>query len=159
MAYAVSITAGSTIGAATASSSRASRRTKRFCEKVHHPAYPCQERAGIIFAYMGPGEPPLFPAYEPFLAPQGHLLVTKIFHECNYFQANEGNLDPSHVSYLHRQGNVPDNLKRPVPGADGKLPLALYDADGAPEIEPKKPITACALFPSARPTKAARFFA
>jgi phenylpropionate dioxygenase-like ring-hydroxylating dioxygenase large terminal subunit len=84
---------------------------------------------------MGPGEPPLFPAYEPFLAPKGHVLVTKIFHECNYFQANEGNLDPSHVSYLHRQGNVPENLKRPVQGTEGKLPLALYDADGAPEIE------------------------
>ena len=108
---------------------------KRFCEKVHHPAYPCHEQAGIIFAYMGPGEPPLFPAYEPFLAPSGHVLVTKIFHECNYFQANEGNLDPSHVSYLHRQANVPENLKRPVEGSDGKLPLALYEADMAPEID------------------------
>ncbi len=108
---------------------------KRFCEKVHHPAYPCHEQAGIIFAYMGPGEAPLFPAYEPFLAPSGHVLVTKIFHECNYFQANEGNLDPSHVSYLHRQANVPQNLKRPVEGSDGKLPLALYEADMAPEID------------------------
>jgi len=108
---------------------------KRFCEKVHHPAYPCHEQAGIIFAYMGPGEAPLFPAYEPFLAPSGHVLVTKIFHECNYFQANEGNLDPSHVSYLHRQANVPENLKRPVEGSDGKLPLALYEADMAPEID------------------------
>ena len=108
---------------------------KRFCEKVHHPAYPCQERSGIIFAYLGPGEPPLFPAYEPFLAPPGHVLVTKIFHECNYFQANEGNLDPSHVSYLHRQANVPENLKRPVEGSGGKLPLALYEADMAPEID------------------------
>ncbi|MGN6735854.1 MAG: Rieske 2Fe-2S domain-containing protein [Candidatus Binatia bacterium] len=108
---------------------------KRFCEKVHQTAYPCEEYAGIIFAYLGPGEPPLFPAYEPFRAPPGHVLVTKIFHECNYFQANEGNLDPSHVSYLHRQGNVPQNLKRPVEGTDGKLPLALYEADMAPHID------------------------
>ena len=108
---------------------------KRFCEKVHQTAYPCEEHAGIVFAYLGPGEPPLFPAYEPFRAPPGHVLVTKIFHECNYFQANEGNLDPSHVSYLHRQGNVPHNLKRPVEGTDGKLPLALYEADMAPHID------------------------
>ena len=108
---------------------------KSFCEKVSHPAYPCQERGGIIFAYLGPGEASLFPAYEPFLAPSNHLLVTKIYHECNYFQANEGNLDPSHVSYLHRQGNVPENLKRPVDGSGGKLPLALYEADMAPEID------------------------
>jgi phthalate 4,5-dioxygenase len=108
---------------------------QRFCEKVRHPAYPCHERAGIIFAYMGNGEPPLFPAYEPFIAPRDHVLVTKIFHECNYFQANEGNLDPSHVSYLHRQANVPENLKRTVKGTEGKLPLALYEADMAPRID------------------------
>lgn len=105
---------------------------KRLCEKVHHPACPCEEHAGIIFAYLGPGEPPLFPAYEPLLAPAGHAPVTKIFHECNYFQANEGNLDRSHVSYLHRQGEVPENLKRPVEGSGGKLPLALYEADPTP---------------------------
>jgi len=108
---------------------------RRFCEKVRHPAYPCQERAGVVFAYMGPGDPPLLPNYEPLVAPAGHVLVSKFYHECNFFQANEGNLDPSHVSYLHRQANVPDNLKRTVAGTDGKLPLALYDADMAPRID------------------------
>ena len=108
---------------------------KDFRNKVHHPAYPCQEIGGLIFAYMGSGEPPFLPAYEALNAPPGHRLVTKIFHECNYFQANEGNLDPSHVSFLHRQGNVPQNLKRTVKGTDGKLPLALYATDPAPEIE------------------------
>lgn len=108
---------------------------RRFCEKVRHPAYPCQERAGVVFAYLGPGEPPLLPDYEPLIAPAGHVLVSKFYHECNFFQGNEGNLDPSHVSYLHRQANVPENLKRPVRGSDGKLPLALYDADMAPRID------------------------
>jgi hypothetical protein len=27
---------------------------------------------------------------------------SKLFHACNYLQANEGNLDPAHLSYLHR---------------------------------------------------------
>ena len=131
--------------------------SKRFCEKVHHTAYPCHEQAGIIFAYLGPGEPPLFPGYEPLLAPAGHVLVTKIFHECNYFQANEGNLDPSHVSYLHRQGNVPENLKRPVPGTGGKLPLALYEADMAPEIEAEETDYGVRIF-STRQTDGRTFF-
>jgi phenylpropionate dioxygenase-like ring-hydroxylating dioxygenase large terminal subunit len=130
---------------------------KRFCDKVRHPAYPCQERAGIIFAYLGPGEPPLFPTYEPLMAPAGHVLVTKIFHECNYFQANEGNLDPSHVSYLHRQANVPPNLKRPVQGSDGKLPLALYEADMAPEIEAEETEYGVRIF-STRTTEEGRTF-
>jgi nitrite reductase/ring-hydroxylating ferredoxin subunit len=32
-----------------------------FYQKVRQPAYPCVERSGIIWAYMGPGEPPPFP--------------------------------------------------------------------------------------------------
>ena len=85
------------------------------------------------------------------------MLVTKIFHECNYFQANEGNLDPSHVSYLHRQANVPENLKRPVKGSDGKLPLALYEADVAPEIEAEETDYGVRIF-SLRNTEEGRTF-
>jgi phenylpropionate dioxygenase-like ring-hydroxylating dioxygenase large terminal subunit len=40
---------------------------KRFCEKVHHLAYPCQERSGIIFAYMGPANHRSSPLTNPFL--------------------------------------------------------------------------------------------
>ncbi|HTN71266.1 MAG TPA: aromatic ring-hydroxylating dioxygenase subunit alpha, partial [Methylomirabilota bacterium] len=130
---------------------------KDFRQKVHHLAYPCKEIGGIIFAYMGSGEAPLFPAYEPFTAPPGHVLVTKIFHECNYLQANEGNLDPSHVSFLHRQANVPKNLKRTVKGTDGKLPLALYEADTAPEIEAEETDFGVRIF-SLRKTEEGRTF-
>jgi len=71
-------------------------------DAIRHLAYPCQERGGIIFTYMGPGEPPLLPNYEFLNQPAGHLCVYKIFHECNYLQANEGNIDPVHLSFLHR---------------------------------------------------------
>src|SRR5579884_897767 len=73
-----------------------------FCQRIRHTAYPCREMGGMILAYLGPGEPPLVPAY-PFLhVPEGHVSVTKIFQECNYLQANEGNQDPVHLSFLHR---------------------------------------------------------
>jgi phenylpropionate dioxygenase-like ring-hydroxylating dioxygenase large terminal subunit len=75
---------------------------KQFKEKIHHTAYPCQEFANIIFAYMGPGEPPLLPAYEIFRVAEQHRFVHKVFSECNYLQANEGNIDPVHLSFLHR---------------------------------------------------------
>ena len=71
-------------------------------ETVRHKAYPCQEAAGIIFAYLGPGEPPLLPAYEIFGVPEEYRYVSKIYSECNYLQANEGNIDPVHLSFLHR---------------------------------------------------------
>src|SRR5687767_10051571 len=69
---------------------------------IRHPAYPCQERGGVIFAYMGPGDPPLLPAYGAFGVPAEHRVVTKYYHECNYLQGLEGNEDGAHVKYLHR---------------------------------------------------------
>jgi hypothetical protein len=35
------------------------------------------------------------------MAPEGHVAATKLWHECNYLQANEGNIDLSHLSFLH----------------------------------------------------------
>lgn len=70
-------------------------------DAIRHPAYPCEEHAGVIFAYLGPGDPPLFPNYEFLSALENHVFVTKRFHECNYMQANEGNIDLSHLSFLH----------------------------------------------------------
>jgi phenylpropionate dioxygenase-like ring-hydroxylating dioxygenase large terminal subunit len=73
------------------------------CAQIKHLSYPCQENAGVVFAYMGPGDAPLFPAYEIFTVPdENRKLPMKTYHECNYLQANEGNLDPAHLSFLHR---------------------------------------------------------
>lgn len=71
-------------------------------DSIRHPAYPCEEAGGVIFTYMGPGKPPLLPNYEFLNVSPDHRFITKIFHECNYLQANEGNIDPVHLSFLHR---------------------------------------------------------
>lgn len=68
-----------------------------------HTAYPCQEKGGIIFAYLGPGEPPLLPEYEFLNAAAQFRFATKYFQECSYLQSNEGNLDQAHLSFLHRK--------------------------------------------------------
>ncbi len=80
-----------------------------FCEEIQHPAYPALEQAGIIFAYLGPGEPPLLPAYEFLTVPDANRRVTKYLQECNYLQGNEGSLDPLQVWVLEQavgEGNV-----------------------------------------------------
>ncbi len=69
---------------------------------VRHKAYPCIEKGGLIFTYMGEGEPPLLPNYEVLAAPDDRRLTTKYFHECNYLQGLEGSHDPTHVPFLHR---------------------------------------------------------
>ena len=55
----------------------------------------------MIFAYLGPGEPSLLPAYEILTVPAENRFIRKAFSECNYLQGNEGNIDPVHLSFLH----------------------------------------------------------
>jgi phthalate 4,5-dioxygenase len=71
-------------------------------DRIKHIAYPCREAGGLILTYMGPGEPPRLPKFPFFLAPPERSWSTKIHHDCNYLQGNEGNIDPQHLSYLHR---------------------------------------------------------
>lgn len=70
--------------------------------KVRQPAYPCIERAGIVWAYLGPGEPPPFPAFDCFVAPDSHVFAFKGLWSCNWLQALEVGIDPAHASFLHR---------------------------------------------------------
>ena len=73
-----------------------------FKDKVRHLAYPAVERGGLIFAYLGDGEPPALPPYEAFDVPESQRAVYKAFQDCSYLQGNEGNIDPAHLSFLHR---------------------------------------------------------
>ena len=73
-----------------------------FHERIKHTAYPCHEQAGMIFAYLGPGQPPLLPNYEFLTVPSEYVFATKYHYACNYVQGNEGNFDPQHLSFLHR---------------------------------------------------------
>ncbi|MBM2810567.1 MAG: Rieske 2Fe-2S protein [Chloroflexi bacterium] len=73
-----------------------------FHERIRHRAYPCREAGGMVLAYLGPGEPPLLPAYPFLTASDTHRYNSKILHACNFLQANEGNYDPCHTPFLHR---------------------------------------------------------
>lgn len=71
-------------------------------ERVRARSYPVVEKNGIVFAYMGPGDPPPFPAFDCFAAPDTHVFAFKGLWECNWLQALEVGIDPAHASYLHR---------------------------------------------------------
>ncbi|HWO40592.1 MAG TPA: Rieske 2Fe-2S domain-containing protein [Candidatus Eisenbacteria bacterium] len=102
---------------------------------IQHPAYPCQERGGVIFAYMGPGEPPLLPRYEFLEVPAPQRSAVKIRYDCNYLQANEGNVDPVHLSFLHQYiGDEKTSRGRLVRGAT-TADNVLLGRDSAPTIE------------------------
>lgn len=66
-------------------------------------SYPCIERAGIIWTYMGPeGTEPAFPELEWTMVPGDHRYTTRHIQHCNWLQALEGGFDAPHLTFLHR---------------------------------------------------------
>ena len=75
---------------------------ERLKERVKQKAYPCVERGGVVFTYMGPVEQqPEFPELEWANLPEGHVYVSKRFQECHWLQGLEGDIDSSHIGFLH----------------------------------------------------------
>lgn len=73
-----------------------------FKDKIQHTAYPCVERGGVVWAYLGPaGSEPALPGFESNLVADNQVLVSKRLIEANYAQTLEGGIDPSHTSFLH----------------------------------------------------------
>jgi phthalate 4,5-dioxygenase oxygenase subunit len=84
-----------------------------FQDKVTLPAYPCAERGGVVWAYMGPASPPPpLPDLEWALVPAAQRFVSKFWQDCNYLQGLEGGVDPAHISFLHGILNTRDEDER-----------------------------------------------
>ena len=72
------------------------------CANIKQKSYPVVEKSGILFAYLGPGEPPAFPHFDCFVAPSTHTFAFKGMIDCNWLQSLEVGIDPVHTSFLHR---------------------------------------------------------
>jgi phenylpropionate dioxygenase-like ring-hydroxylating dioxygenase large terminal subunit len=72
-------------------------------EQVRVTAYPCVERNGIIWTYMGPGRdnPPPLPQLGWAMAEPKRRGALRYQRVCNWLQAMEGDFDSSHLSFLH----------------------------------------------------------
>jgi phthalate 4,5-dioxygenase oxygenase subunit len=94
----------------------------QFTQDIKHPGYRCVEHGGVIWAYMGPNEelPPL-PEFEWALVPLDQRGIDKVFLECNYLQAMEGGIDPTHVMWLHSPIDLADEEASQEQGAQQRL--------------------------------------
>jgi 5,5'-dehydrodivanillate O-demethylase len=73
-----------------------------FKDRVCIKAYPVEELAGLIFAYLGPAPAPLLPRWDLFaLGPEVAREVGAAVVPCNWLQITENSLDPVHVEWLH----------------------------------------------------------
>ena len=107
-----------------------------FQDKVTHPAYPCAERGGVVWAYMGPASPPPgLPDLEWTEVPEDQRFVSKFWQDCNYLQALEGGVNPAHISFLHGILDARDDgLRRALDQAAAGFGFAAQ-LERAPHIE------------------------
>lgn len=72
-----------------------------FCQRIRIKSYPAEEYVGLIFLYMGEGDPP--PMYR-FPQLEGKYLEVNRFPvwPCNFWNRQEN--DPVHVAFVHREG-------------------------------------------------------
>jgi phenylpropionate dioxygenase-like ring-hydroxylating dioxygenase large terminal subunit len=82
-------------------------------------AYPCRERQGIIWTYLGPcTNPPALPELGWSLVPPAQRGALKYRRDCNWLQALEGDIDTAHLGWLHARF-----------GEDGEREVAFNAAD------------------------------
>jgi phenylpropionate dioxygenase-like ring-hydroxylating dioxygenase large terminal subunit len=105
-----------------------------FRTRVTVKAYPCQESGGVRWAYLGPreGALPALPELEWTRVPETHRIATRRIQFCNYLQNVEGEVDSSHVSFLHSR-NAADSAG--IRSDDARKNLPNYMArDRAPRF-------------------------
>ena len=74
---------------------------KPFCEKIALRTYPTRESLGLIFAYLGEGEPPAFPRVSSFEEEGVFTHTDSYVRPANFFNNLENLLDTSHLAYAH----------------------------------------------------------
>ena len=86
-------------------------------------AYPCIERGGVVFAYMGPPElKPEFPDLEWTKLDDNQRHPTRHVQECNWLQGLEGGFDAPHLTFLHG-GATGEESRKVVPSFYEVVPM------------------------------------
>lgn len=105
--------------------------SSNFKDKVNLVAYKIRERNGLLWAYLGPRKtPPELPDLEFNVLPPEHTLIWKNMQMTNWVQGLEGNIDSSHLSFLHTRLERDGNAEFGGGGARG-----LWYEDPAPRME------------------------
>jgi len=75
---------------------------EKFMARVKIGHYPVREAAGIVFVWLGGGEPAPFPAFNWIDLPPNHFRVNIGIVASSWLNGMEGQLDSAHVGILHQ---------------------------------------------------------
>ena len=112
-----------------------------FKDKVKIKAYPAKEFGSCIWVYMGPAElQPELPEFEWARVPDANRVITRFIQHSNFMQATEGEIDSSHVSFLHSVFDLSIDYHRDMRVGDqkeGRNSVLSYKF-GAPQLTVKE---------------------
>jgi 5,5'-dehydrodivanillate O-demethylase len=77
-------------------------------------SYPVQEYLGLIFIYIGEGEPPPMLRYPECEGPGILDALSKGIWPCNYFSQLDNAGDPIHIPYTHREARRRVGIETPM---------------------------------------------
>lgn len=95
-----------------------------FKDKVKITAYPVEELAGLIFAYLGPQPAPLLPRWDRLVWGNVFRCVEIADVPCNWLQCMENSPDTLHTAWLHGRFYQHWLAREGVPESDPKHHLA-----------------------------------
>ena len=71
-----------------------------FKDRIRTRSFPVQEKAGLLWAWLGPEPAGLLPDWAGFHSP-GFSVLSFLHLPCNWVQVMEGFYDPVHIEWLH----------------------------------------------------------
>lgn len=78
-------------------------------------SYPTVEAAGVVWVYMGPAETvPEFPHLGYLNVPHDHVYSARWLQRSSWLQGLEGEIDSSHISWLHKDFDEDISLQGPI---------------------------------------------
>ncbi|MDH2236186.1 aromatic ring-hydroxylating dioxygenase subunit alpha [Pigmentiphaga sp. GD03639] len=78
----------------------------RMKERLRITAYPVEQKAGMLWAYLGPQPAPLVPNWEPFTWKNGFAQIVISEIPCNWLQCQENSIDPVHFEWMHSNWSI-----------------------------------------------------
>jgi 5,5'-dehydrodivanillate O-demethylase oxygenase subunit len=91
-----------------------------FARKVRVAGYPTRSYNGLVFAYLGDGEPPRFPELDRFSLP-GMNSCDSYVRKTNYFNSLENSVDYTHPFFVHMRSEFTGiGVNREIPKVDAE---------------------------------------
>lgn len=99
-----------------------------FKNRIRHISYPAVEAGGLLWTYLGEGDPPQCPRFHWMDLQPSHYIALTVRIRCNWAQALEGAVDSAHLTHLH------SDLFTHTTGGENSS-IGSVSLDGSPRLE------------------------